>query len=89
MFVLFEFYLKGLYEVIVIFEVGDLNLDKEKVFFVEVILKKDVGDVMFGLVVFYIFYEGFIFRNLIGFVCGEEFDMCGIEGMLGVEDELI
>lgn len=85
---LLELYSKGPHEATATFEVGDPNLDKEKAFSVEATLKKDEGDVTFGLAAFYTSYEGFIFRNPTGFVCGEEFDTCGIEGTPGVEDEL-
>ncbi len=85
---LLELYSKGPHEATATFEVGDPNLEKEKALSVEATLKRDEGDVTFGLAAFYTSFEGFIFRNFTGFVCGEEFDTCGVEGTPGVEDEL-
>ncbi len=85
---LLELYSKGPHEATATFEVGDPNLDKEKAISFEATLKKDEGDFTFGLAGFYTTYDGFIFRELTGFVCGEEFESCGIEGDPGVEDEL-
>ncbi len=85
---LLELYSKGPHEATATFEVGDPNLDKEKAISFEANLKKDEGDLTFGLAGFYTSYDGFIFRQNTGFVCGEEFDTCGIDGTPGVEDEL-
>lgn len=85
---LLELYSKGPHEATATFEVGDPNLDKEKAISFEATLKKDEGDFTFGLAGFYTTYDGFIFRQNTGFVCGEEFESCGIDGTPGVEDEL-
>ena len=85
---LLELYSKGPHEATATFEIGDPNLDKEKAISFEANLKKDAGDFTFDLAGFYTTYDGFIFREFTGFVCGEEFESCGIEGDPGVEDEL-
>ncbi len=85
---LLELYSKGPHEATATFEIGDPNLDKEKAISFEATLKKDEGDFTFGLAGFYTTYDGFIFREFTGFVCGEEFESCGIDGTPGVEDEL-
>ena len=85
---LLELFSKGPHEATATFEVGDPNLDKESAVSFEGTLKKDEGDFTFGLALFQTMFDGYIFKQPTGFVCGEEFDTCGIEGAPGVEDEL-
>ena len=85
---LLELFAKGPHESTETFEIGNPDLDKEKAVSLDVTLKRSEGSLTFDLAAFYTSYEGYIFKNFTGLVCGEEFDTCGIEGALGVDDEL-
>ncbi len=85
---LLELFAKGPHESTETFEIGNPDLDKEKAVSLDVTLKRNEGPVTFDLAAFYTSYEGYIFKNFTGLVCGEEFDTCGIDGAPGVEDEL-
>ena len=85
---LLELFAKGPHESTETFEIGNPDLDKEKAVSLDVTLKRNEGPFTFDLAAFYTSYEGYIFKNFTGLVCGEEFDTCGLEGAPGVEDEL-
>jgi len=85
---LLELFAKGPHEATETFEIGNPNLDIEEAISLDVTLKRIEGPFTFDLAAFYTSYEGFIFKDFTGFVCGEEFESCGVEGAPGVEDEL-
>lgn len=85
---LLELFARGPHESTETFEIGNPNLDKEKAISLDATLKRNEGPVTFDLAAYYTSYKGYIFKDFTGLVCGEEFDTCGVEGALGVEDEL-
>ena len=85
---LLELFAKGPHEATETFEVGDPSLKIESARSLEVSLKRETGPITFEAAGFYTSFENFINKTDTGFVCGEEFDTCGIAGALGVEDEL-
>ncbi|MEQ9143451.1 MAG: TonB-dependent receptor [Parvibaculaceae bacterium] len=85
---LLELFAKGPHEATETFEVGNPALGKESAASFDLSLKQDTGDLTLEANLFYTSFSDFIFKQNTGFVCGEEFDTCGIEGAPGVEDEL-
>jgi len=85
---LLELFAKGPHEATETFEVGDPSLGIESARSLEVSLKRETGPITFEAAGFYTSFENFINKTDTGFVCGEEFDTCGIAGNVGVEDEL-
>ena len=85
---LLELFSKGPHEATETFEIGNPDLDIEEAVSLDLTLKRAEGPLTFDLAAFYTSYEGFIFKDFTGLVCGEEFDTCGVEGAPGVEDEL-
>ncbi len=85
---LLELFAKGAHEATETFEIGNPNLGKESATSFELTLARDTGSYGFDIAGFYTSFEDFIFKSNTGFVCGEEFDTCGIDGNPGVEDEL-
>ena len=85
---LLELFAKGPHEATETFEVGDPRLGKESAKSVDLSLRREAGDLTFEANLFYTAFSDFIFKSETGFVCGEEFDTCGIDGAPGVEDEL-
>jgi len=85
---LLELFAKGPHEATETFEVGDPTLGKESATSFDLSLTQNTGDLSLEANLFYTSFSDFIFKQNTGFVCGEEFDTCGIDGALGVEDEL-
>ncbi|MGB1088711.1 MAG: TonB-dependent receptor domain-containing protein, partial [Alphaproteobacteria bacterium] len=79
-----ELFSKGPHEATETFEIGNPHLSQERAVSVEL----GVADTDFSLTAFYTRFDGFIFKDFTGFVCGEAFETCGDEGAAGVEDEL-
>ncbi len=85
---LLELFAKGAHEATETFEIGNPNLSKESATSFELTLSQQQASFGFDIAGFYTSFEDFIFKSETGFVCGEEFDTCGIAGNAGVEDEL-
>jgi iron complex outermembrane receptor protein len=74
-----ELFAKGSHDSPRTFEIGDPNLKKEVAMSIEGGLKRTKGDFRFEANVYHTHYNGFIYRQLTGTLCGDEFDTCGIE----------
>lgn len=85
---LLELFAKGPHEATATFELGDMDLRKEKAFSMDATLKRTEGPVTFELAAFHTSFKDFIFKGFTGLVCGDAFSTCGEEGAPGVEDEL-
>ncbi len=85
---LLELFAKGPHEATETFEIGNPDLSNESATSLELSLKRDTGPVTFEAAAFYTSFTDFIFKSQTGFVCGDEFDTCGIANTPGVEDEL-
>ncbi len=85
---LLELFAKGGHEATETFEIGNPNLNKESATSFELTLSQQQDSFGFDIAGFYTSFDDFIFKSETGFVCGEEFDTCGIAGNPGVEDEL-
>lgn len=79
-----ELFSKGAHEATETFEIGNPGLKEEHALSAEL----GVSGTDFSVTAFYTHFNDFIFKDFTGFVCGEEFDTCGMEGDAGVEDEL-
>ncbi len=85
---LLELFAKGPHEATETFEVGDPTLGKESATSFDLSLTRNTSDLSLEANLFYTSFSDFIFKQNTGFVCGEEFDTCGVDGAVGVEDEL-
>ncbi len=85
---LLELFAKGPHEATETFEVGDPTLGKESATSFDLSLTQNTGNLSLEANLFYTSFSDFIFKQNTGFVCGEEFDTCGVDGAPGVEDEL-
>lgn len=85
---LLELFAKGPHEATETFEIGNPGLSNESATSFELSLKRDTGPVTFEAAAFYTSFTDFIFKSETGFVCGDEFNTCGIANTAGVEDEL-
>lgn len=85
---LLELFAKGPHEATETFEIGNPNLDKEAATSFELTLAQQGSNYGFDIAGFYTSFNDFIFKSNTGFVCGEEFTSCGVDGAPGVEDEL-
>lgn len=72
-----ELYAHGAHDATGTFEIGDANLQKEKMNAVELGLKRQSGDWRFEANAYYRKFNGFIFRQFTGNLCGEDYDTCG------------
>lgn len=73
------------------YEIGDPGAKKEEADSLEIALRRPPGQgqrLSFEVSVYHSRFSNFLFKQETGFVCGESFSTCGIEGTLGVEDEL-
>jgi iron complex outermembrane receptor protein len=61
------------------FEIGDPNLQIETAKTAEIGLKRTRGDFRFDVKGYYTRYDNFIFRQVTGVLCGEDFASCGLE----------
>jgi iron complex outermembrane receptor protein len=77
-----ELFSRGPHEATATFDIGNPNLRIEKARSVEAGLRQATGPFRFEATAYYTKFDGFIFRNLTGLMCGET--SCGIPG----EEEL-
>jgi iron complex outermembrane recepter protein len=78
-----ELFSRGIHEATETFDIGNPNLDIEAAQTVEVGLRRAKGPFRFEATVYYTRFNGFIFRNLTGETCGEDFPSCGPGGAGG------
>jgi iron complex outermembrane receptor protein len=71
---------KGMHEATGTFEIGNPFLDKEKANTIEAGLKRANGRFRFDANAYYTRYDGFIYRQLTGLVCGVTLESCHEEG---------
>ncbi len=80
-----ELFSKGMHEATGTFEIGNPFLAKEKANTVEAGLKRASGRLRFDANAYYTRFDGFIYRELTGLVCGGTLESC--EDEHGHEDE--
>lgn len=71
-----ELFSKGIHEATGTFEIGNPFLDEEKAQTLEVGLKRPAGKFRYDANGYYTNYDGFIYRDLTGLVCGGTLDSC-------------
>ncbi|MEM7192264.1 MAG: TonB-dependent receptor [Pseudomonadota bacterium] len=71
-----ELFSKGIHEATGTFEIGNPFLDEEKAQTLELGVKRGVGRLRYEASGYYTNYDGFIFRDLTGLVCGGTLDSC-------------
>jgi iron complex outermembrane receptor protein len=71
-----ELFSKGIHEATGTFEIGNPFLNEEKAQTLEIGLTRPVGKFRYEASGYYTNYDGFIFRELTGLVCGETLDSC-------------
>ncbi|MFO7478042.1 MAG: TonB-dependent receptor [Methyloceanibacter sp.] len=71
-----ELFSKGLHEATGTFEIGNPFLDEEKAQTLELGVKRATGKFRYDANGYYTNYDGFIFRELTGLVCGGTLDSC-------------
>lgn len=69
---------RGIHESTGTFDIGDPRLGVEAAKTVEIGLRRAKGAFRFEATVFHTQFDGFIFRNLTGAVCAEDFASCGV-----------
>lgn len=74
-----ELYSKGPHEATGTFELGNPNLAVEKARTIELGFKRAKGDLRFDTSVYHTTYDGFIFKNFTGVLCGEKLVSCGVD----------
>ena len=74
-----ELFSKGLHEATGTFEIGNPFLNEEKAQTLEIGVKRPVGKLRYDASGYYTNYDGFIFRELTGLVCGVTLDSCAAE----------
>jgi iron complex outermembrane receptor protein len=67
---------RGVHEATGTFDIGNPNLNTELADSVEVGLRRATGPLRFEATAFYTRFNGFIYRNLTGQTCGEDFASC-------------
>lgn len=77
-----ELFSRGPHEATGTFEIGNPNLKIEAAKSVEVGLRRAQGPLRFEATAFYTRFNGFIFKQLTGIKCGEDFASCGVEDEL-------
>ncbi len=80
-----ELFSKGMHEATRTFEIGNPFLDKERAQTIEAGFKRASGKFRFDANAYYTRFDGFIYRDLTGLVCGTTLDSC--EDEHGHEDE--
>lgn len=71
-----ELFSKGIHEATGTFEIGNPFLDEEKAQTLELAVKRATGRFRYDANGYYTNYDGFIFRELTGLVCGGTLDSC-------------
>ena len=74
-----ELFSKGIHEATGTFEIGSPFLDEEKAQTLELGVKRATGKFRYDANGYYTNYDGFIFRELTGLVCGGTLDSCAVE----------
>ncbi|HMJ29214.1 MAG TPA: TonB-dependent receptor, partial [Xanthobacteraceae bacterium] len=72
-----ELFSRGPHDATTTFDIGNPNLGIETAKSVEVGLRRANGPLRFEATAYYTRFNGFIFRNLTGVMCGETFASCG------------
>lgn len=72
-----ELYAKGPHHASGTFDLGNSNLDKEGAASFEIGLGRNKGDFRFDASAYFTRFNGFIYRQLTGITCNEEFASCG------------
>lgn len=86
-----ELFAHGPHEATGTFEIGLLDAKKEKGTSFELALRRVRAEgrrLTFDASWYLTNFSDFLYKEETGFVCGEEFDTCGVDGDPGVEDEL-
>ncbi|MFD0986801.1 TonB-dependent receptor [Methyloligella solikamskensis] len=74
-----ELFSKGPHHASGTFDIGDPGLGIETAKSVEIGIARDVGRFRFDAGAYHTDFDGFIFQELTGITCNEEFESCGIE----------
>lgn len=77
-----ELFSQGLHEATGTFEIGNVDLDKERAETIEIGVKKATGALRFDASAHLTRFHGFIFKELTGIGCGDTIETCGIEDEL-------
>ncbi|WP_315834624.1 TonB-dependent receptor [Bradyrhizobium prioriisuperbiae] len=72
-----ELFSRGPHDATATFDIGNPNLKIEAAKSIEVGLRRATGPFRFELTGYYTRFNGFIYRNLTGVMCGEDFNSCG------------
>ncbi|MBR1218194.1 TonB-dependent receptor [Bradyrhizobium sp. U87765 SZCCT0131] len=72
-----ELFSRGAHDATATFDIGNPNLTIEAAKSIEVGLRRATGPLRFEATAYYTRYSGFIYRNLTGALCGEDFNSCG------------
>ncbi|GGF55096.1 TonB-dependent receptor [Azorhizobium oxalatiphilum] len=72
-----ELYAKGAHDATGTFDLGNPDLQKEGASSIEIGLSRTVGPVRFDASAYYTRFNGFIYKQLTGITCGEDFASCG------------
>lgn len=75
-----ELFSKGPHEASGTFEIGNANLTKESARTIEAGLRKTKGPWRFDVTAYHTRFSNFIYKNLTGVQCDDEFDTCGNGG---------
>jgi len=81
-----ELFSKGIHEATGTFEIGNPYLEKEQAFSIETGLARANGPMRLDATAFYTRYQGFIYRQLTGVVCGEDLPSCGTPAAAAAEE---
>jgi iron complex outermembrane receptor protein len=74
-----ELFSKGSHHASGTFDIGDPDLDIETAKSIEVGIERNVGKFRFDASAYHTDFDGFIFEQLTGITCNEEFESCGVE----------
>jgi iron complex outermembrane receptor protein len=77
-----ELFSKGLHEATGNFEIGNPDLKKEAARTIELGFRRAKGAFRFDAAAYYTKFDGFIFRQRTGVLCGDTLDTCGLEDEL-------
>jgi iron complex outermembrane receptor protein len=77
-----ELFSKGLHEATGNFEIGNPDLKKEAARTIALGFKRARGALRFDAAAYYTQFDGFIFRQRTGVMCGDTLDTCGLEDEL-------
>lgn len=75
-----ELYSRGPHEASGTFEIGNPNLTKESATSIEIGLRRARGPLRFDATAYYARYSGFIYKQLTGLTCDDDFASCGSGG---------